>query len=328
MLTRHRLYMTVARSAAIVLTGLLTACGGEGDTAPEATDEPASAVIAEGPANALEGASGDVPRRGPALWKVEDDDTTVYLFGTFHALKPGTVWFEGPVREAYESADEVALEATDAQDADLMQSLVMRYAVDPDGRRLSEVIGPELTEQLDDRLAELSIPRAGLEPMEPWMAVMTLAQVQMMASGFDPTLGVDLALQAAATEAGKSLVGIEGAEAQLRMLDSFPPARQVAWLAISLRDWDESEGALNDMLAYWKAGDVPAFGAEMFESMEEVPDLNEVLIVERNRGFADWIVSRMARPGVVFVAIGAGHLAGEDSVQNFLRDDGLTPARL
>ncbi|MEO1575941.1 MAG: TraB/GumN family protein, partial [Pseudomonadota bacterium] len=252
----------------------------------------------------------------------------VYLFGTFHALKPGIEWFSGPVRTAYESADEVALEATDTLDAQRMGELVLRYAIDPDGRTLSSVVGPDLAGQLGERLSTMGVPLAQIEPMEPWMAVMTLAQLQMQAAGFNPMLGVDVTLQQSAAEAGKTLTGIEGAEAQLKLLDGFPEERQIAWLAMSLRDWDEAPEMLNDMLDAWSTGDVARFADEMVESMEEVPNLNQVLMVDRNEGFADWIAERMAQPGIVFMAIGAGHLAGPDSVQDFLRADGITPTRL
>jgi uncharacterized protein YbaP (TraB family) len=36
----------------------------------------------------------------------------------------------------------------------------------------------------------------------------------------------------------------------------------------------------------------------------------------------------MAEPGTVMVAVGAGHLAGSDSVQDFLMKRGLTVSRV
>ncbi|MEL6210543.1 MAG: TraB/GumN family protein, partial [Pseudomonadota bacterium] len=95
--------------AATVLALLsLTACGTDAPPA-EAPEAPTQSAV-EAPADTAV-ATPPAPEvaAGPALWKVEDVDTTVYLFGTFHALKPGIEWFNGPVRPAYESADEVAL---------------------------------------------------------------------------------------------------------------------------------------------------------------------------------------------------------------------------
>ena len=267
------------------------------------------------------------PSPGPALWSVADDDTTIYLFGTFHALKPQITWYEGVVKEAYESADELALEATDTQDAVQMNALVIKYAIDPEGRTLTDVIGTETAQQLEDRLSEVGLPLQMVDKFEPWMVVTTMASLQMVALGFDPTLGVDVTLQNRAAQTNKTITGIEGAEAQIKLLDELPEATQVEWLKLTLREWDDGADLLTVMLDQWSEGDVENFAEEMSESMDEVPELFDVLLRDRNEGFATWIVERMDQPGTVFFAVGAGHLAGPDSVQDFLREKGLTVTR-
>jgi uncharacterized protein YbaP (TraB family) len=300
-----------------VLGLMLSACGGD--------DTPMEINAADAPCEAQVMAASSLD--GPALWKLSDEDTTIYLFGTFHALKEDVKWFEGAVREAYEAADEVALEATDTQDAQRMAQLVMKYAVDPQGRSLSSVIGEDNAQALREKLATLNISLQQIEPMEPWMAVMSVAQLQMQAAGFDANYGVDVVLQNNAADAGKVLTGIEGAEAQLAMLDGFPEQQQIEWLELTLRDWDESGELLDDLLSSWASGNVADFARQMIDSMDEVPDLTQALLTDRNEGFADWNETRMAQPGTVFFAVGAGHLAGEDSVQDFLCERGLTAQR-
>ena len=55
-----------------------------------------------------------VPNSGPvlkpALWQLSDSDTTVYLFGTIHALPSGLNWLQGPVAAALDSSDELVTE--------------------------------------------------------------------------------------------------------------------------------------------------------------------------------------------------------------------------
>ena len=46
----------------------------------------------------------------PALWVVNDDDTIIYLFGTFHALDGKSDWFEQAVKTAFSASDELMLE--------------------------------------------------------------------------------------------------------------------------------------------------------------------------------------------------------------------------
>lgn len=269
-----------------------------------------------------------VPEPVPALWKVADADTTVYLFGTIHALPDDVVWFDGKVRDAYAAAEEVALEAIDQDDLLKVQNLTVRYGIDPDGRPLDAALDRETVERLGETLSDVGLPPSVLQPMEPWMATMTLVSAQIVAMGYDPRLGVDMVLRTRAEEAGKRLVGLENTEAQFAMLDALPRPVQVRWLQLVLAQWDEAPGTLDALAAAWNAGEVDDLAAEIRDSMDKMPELIEVMLTRRNAAFADWIVARMAEPGTVFFAVGAAHLAGDDSVQRFLREAGLRVERL
>ena len=59
-----------------------------------------------------------------------------------------------------------------------------------------------------------------------------------------------------------------------------------------------------------------------------MPELAQVLLIQRNGNWAKWIKDRLARPGTVFVAVGAGHLAGKGSVQDQLKDLGVASVRI
>jgi uncharacterized protein YbaP (TraB family) len=59
-----------------------------------------------------------------------------------------------------------------------------------------------------------------------------------------------------------------------------------------------------------------------------LPETYRMMFTERNARWADWIAARMRTPGTVFVAIGAGHLAGKDSVLVRLAEKGLPSSRV
>src|SRR4030095_10030395 len=46
----------------------------------------------------------------PAMFVVRDADTTVYIFGTFHALDGRSEWFKNRVKTAFDSSGELVLE--------------------------------------------------------------------------------------------------------------------------------------------------------------------------------------------------------------------------
>ena len=50
------------------------------------------------------------PDADPAIWVVNDRDTVIFLFGTFHALDGKSDWFNDEVRTAFTSSDELMLE--------------------------------------------------------------------------------------------------------------------------------------------------------------------------------------------------------------------------
>src|SRR4051812_27740281 len=69
-------------------------------------------ALAAIPAAAMVAPAAPVPvaaQAGPALWVVHDADTTIYLFGTFHALDGRSNWFSHGVRAAFDASDQLVL---------------------------------------------------------------------------------------------------------------------------------------------------------------------------------------------------------------------------
>jgi uncharacterized protein YbaP (TraB family) len=58
------------------------------------------------------------------------------------------------------------------------------------------------------------------------------------------------------------------------------------------------------------------------------PALYARLLTDRNANWAEWIDERMASPGNLFIAVGAGHLAGSGSVQEQLGERGYEVERV
>ncbi len=90
----------------------------------------------------------------------------------------------------------------------------------------------------------------------------------------------------------------------------------------------EIRSLLDQQAAAWNRGDVDSL-APMLEQMRVNSPLGyHLMFRERNRRWAGWIANRLETPGTVFVAVGAGHLTGPDSVQHKLADRNIRSARL
>ena len=263
----------------------------------------------------------------PALWKVADADTTIYLFGTVHILKPGTRWFEGPVRTAFAASDELVLEMVEPAAAQANQ-LVMSKAVDLDGPALTAKLSPADVEPYRAALRSFGLEVANLEPLEPWFVSTLLSLLPLQKLGYDAEQGVEKGLRREAKASGKPISGLETMEEQLGFFDSLPEPAQIKLLTQSVQDLPKAEKFAQDMTRYWLSGQPDELAKLMNQSMDATPELTKVLLADRNRRWADWIAKRLDKPGTVFMAVGAAHLAGTDSVQAQLRRHKLKAARL
>src|SRR5688572_18713288 len=119
---------------------------------------PAAAQEAPAPAPALAAPAAALPDADPAIWVVKDPDTTIYLFGTFHALDGKSDWFNDEVKTAFEGAGELVLELPPMEDKAVLQPIIMKYALDTSGKPLSEKLSPEGKERFAKALAGIGAP--------------------------------------------------------------------------------------------------------------------------------------------------------------------------
>lgn len=263
----------------------------------------------------------------PALWVVRDSDTTIYLFGSIHALKPDIDWFDGGVKTAFDKSDQLMLEMVEP-DAATMQGMVFRMGFNPGGPTVTEQLPAPERAPFAKAMTDLGVPSAMFEHFDPWLAAVAISAGALPKLGYDPAIGVEKTLTAAANAEHKPIGGLETAEQQLGYFDTLPVPLQVKFLTTTIDEIDQMGPQLEKMLGYWSAGDPDTLGTMMNSDMKDSPELAKVLLTDRNARWAEWIEKRMAQPGTVFIAVGAGHLAGPDSVQAFLAKRNLKAERV
>ena len=278
---------------------------------------PSCASIDTPPANAADA------YRGPALWQVSDRDTTIYLFGTVHALPKDKQWFAGPVARAYEGADELVTEIS--LDAAGDAQAIASRAILPEGRTLRELMTAQDRMQFEEALVSLGLPVEAMDRFEPWYAAMTLALLPVMQAGYDPQTGVEQSLAGRAE--GKTRSALETVDLQIELFDGLPVEAQLAFLDQTVESVASATQTLDAMVAEWLEGDADQLAGMLNNEMTD-PVLYKRLLTDRNANWAEWIGARMAQPGTVFVAVGAGHLAGKGSVQDHLKKRGLKVRRV
>lgn len=259
---------------------------------------------------------------GPALWKVADEDTTIYLFGTVHRLPADSSWFDGRIARAFEASDEFVTEI-DMSDPQATARVLTQAGALPEGQNLREQMSVESRRKYEAALVSLGLPVEIFDRFKPWYAALLLSAVPAAQAGFTPDGGAENALGSRA--AGKKRSALESPEQQIALFDSLAPEAQMAFLEGTLDELPNFSNSLNAMLTDWAEGD-----AERLQELirESDPAMAEALLARRNTSWAQWIKNRMEQPGTVFMAVGAGHLAGKGSVQSELRKHGLKARRV
>lgn len=266
------------------------------------------------------------PGAGPALWVIRDADSTLYLFGTVHALRPTTAWGSARVDAAFDSADQVWFEISNPDDQTAIIPLVQQHGLSPD-RQLSHLITTGQLNLLDSAARSVGSNAVRMDVYRPWLAALTLSVAPLVRAGYDPQSGVELTLKARADAAGKPVQGFETIDRQVRILAGMPESEQLAFLGWTLESYEDATVELDRMVEAWAAGDVATLEAVGVDMQSESPGLYQALLVQRNTDWANQIQTLMEGSGVIFIAVGAAHLASDDSVQEILKDRGVTVTR-
>jgi uncharacterized protein YbaP (TraB family) len=266
---------------------------------------------------------------GPALWQVSDKDTTIYLFGTIHLLPKDSRWRTPKFEKAVQGSQSLVLEtlidtANPQQLAGIMAALGFSSGLPPIASR----VPADKRAALEAAIAKTQIPRPMFDRMETWAASFTLLGVQFQTLGVEGEQGVEAVLRQSFTAAGKPVGQLETNQEQLTFFDRLPEDAQRQLLEGAIENPAEMKKQFGDMLQSWLSGDVDKIGNSFNRDLQSSPELRAALLTRRNFNWSQWIERRMAQPGTVMVAVGAGHLAGESSVQKYLQSRGYKVKRL
>jgi uncharacterized protein YbaP (TraB family) len=319
------------RCTAVLLAAMLVAGG---CTKSEPAPEPASEPAPPAPTTAA------APVRGLPMWVIRDADSTIYLTGTIHLLPPDLEWRSPKLEAALDEASELWLEIAIPADQDAFRSgmrpLTMQHAVSL-GPPLSSRLTVKEREALYAALDRAGIPekaRAEIDRFKPWYVMNVISIAPFTAAGYSGDAGIDNSLARMARAQGDTIKGLEKVEDQLRVLSGPSEAQQLQ----ALRMYLATPPAVNTGIA-WVGGQVFEQWAKgntwpiemMVSSMTSVRGAQkqqvDALLTNRNENWAVQIEEMLNGSGVSFIAVGAAHLVGAESVQNRLKRRGITAER-
>ena len=267
----------------------------------------------------------------PAFWVVKDADSTIYLLGTVHLLKPETVWKTDKLLAAMNEAKQLWLElpTTDPQAmAPEMMQLVVKYGMSP-GVPLSKDLTPDEMKTLDQAAQVAGLTASQLNVFRPWFAALTISNAAMVRAGYDPSSGVDMNVEAIFKADGIKPNGLENAEQQIKVFASMTREQELEYLRTTMEEYEKASTELDQMVEQWSHGDLAGLEQMFVTDMKtETPDLYEALLLNRNANWVVQIQEMLKGKGVIFIAVGAGHLIGPDSVLAMLKAKGIASERV
>lgn len=290
----------------------------------------ASAALAIGCATPPASQADDLVGAAPALFVARDEDSTLYLYGTIHLRRAGEPWGGPHIEAALEQSEEIWTEVEMAPGYEARaQQLAMQHGMAPPDQPLSSWLEASDQRRLAALTERLGMPAGAFEPLRPWLASLTLSILPVMQAGYDPQAGVDQAINTWGRANGRTMRGFESLEQQIGFFAGLDDDTQRQMLLSSLEGAERSVEMVDAMTTAWDGGDVAALESSVIaEIRDNYPAFYTRFIVDRNNAWMTVLTQELGGAGVDFVAVGAGHIVGEDGLVAQLRARGVHVERV
>ncbi len=264
-------------------------------------------------------ADAGLPFSQGRLFRIGKPGTTPsHVFGTMHSDDQRVLSLPAPVRQAFDSAETVALEL-DLGPAAMAASMAGMLLTD--GRELRDVVGDELYAQTVEAVAGIGMPEMAIRKFKPWGVAMLLSMPPIDSGRF-----LDLALYQSAKAQGKTVKGLETAAEQLAVFDGLSEPDQIEILQEALANRHLFDRMFKEMTDAYLQGDLGAlvrlnekYGAGDSAAGQR---LQERLLDKRNKLMVKRLIPLLGK-GNIFVAIGALHLPGKNGILYLLKEHGF-----
>ncbi len=261
------------------------------------------------------------------LWKISGKglQTPSYLYGTIHMICGSDAGLSDSLINAIAKCDEVYLEI-DMDNIFEMLGAIKSLQMIGD-TTLEDLYTADEYEKVKTYFEKNSsmIPFTMLQKFKPMLASSLLEQKGMQC---EDAVAIEQVIMGEANKNKKPIKGLETLKYQAGILDKIPYKMQ----AMQLLNYIDSTNAgvenkeTEMMMEAYKSQNLENLEKMMMKSEPGMMEYYEILLFARNR---NWIVklNELLPKKSLVIAVGAGHLPGENGVINLLRKEGykVTP---
>lgn len=253
------------------------------------------------------------------LWEVSGNGLKKpsFLFGTFHLMCKEDISFSSQLKKAVAYCDEVYMEM-DMDDPSVMLSGMMYMNMKGD-KTLKDLYSEEDYKKVTGYLTDsLKVPVMLLERAKPYFLIALLFPKMMDCK---TPAGIEEELVKIAKENKKEINGLETMQFQASVFDSIPYEWQAGELLKNIDSVAFYKNEFRTMLRFYKNQQLDSLEALINKPDEDAGKYNDLLLTSRNRNWVATLDEVMKKESV-FVAVGAGHLAGEEGLITLLKKKG------
>ena len=157
---------------------------------------------------------------------------------------------------------------------------------------------------------------------------MNVELMLLMRIGFNPALGIETHLMEMAAVDQKEILGFETIRQQLELLDGLSADAQREMFMQALSEGDAMLEMMDGMIDAWRHGDTAFMEENLLSDMQDYPELNQTIVVDRNIDWTAQIEALMDDDDDYLIIVGTLHLVGDEGVPELLSGRGHTVTQL
>ncbi|MDK2597133.1 TraB/GumN family protein [Pseudoalteromonas obscura] len=266
----------------------------------------------------------------PALWSVEKNEVTSYLFGTVHVGDPSMQGLPDKVKSAIEQSENTVVELNmSALSPFEIQNKTAAFIANSNSRPLPQAVSQKVYKQLETYFTKRGINIALFNSTPAWAVILTIVQLEYQKAGLTDTYGIDKQVIAHAIKHKKNIKELELFEQQLEMFSQIAIMSD-EMVTQTLSQMREADDFIKDMIEAWKTGDdaiLSKYYELSFDDSKYARLAEQVLVIERNHTWVRTLLPDMSKTSH-FIAVGALHLPKQHGLIELLKAQGFIVKRI
>lgn len=257
---------------------------------------------------------------GSLLWEVSGNGlkTPSYIYGTIHLIESDFFSVSSQTDSVFNLCSQLALEIK-LDDPTILPTF-QKWSILPDSKLLSNYCDSIAFNKIKTYfLDSLQVDIMTMLNVKPFL--LTQLQVSHQTKGDQNSYDMYFYMQG--IKMHKNILGLELLAAQLHVFDSIPYTEQLEWIAIGIDAIEDNNATNEKMISAYLNGDLNALDNLINNNSPEITKYKNLFLTDRNKNWIP-VIRKYISENPTFIAVGAGHLAGEDGILQLLINEGYT----